>query len=59
VAPILTADGCIGALSAEIRSGGETSQSVQALASIFAAQLAGVLATAPAEVQEPRAAANS
>ena len=59
VAPILTAEGCIGALSAEIRSGGETSQSVQALASIFAAQLAGVLATAPAEVQEPRAAANS
>jgi hypothetical protein len=64
VAPILSADGCIGALSAEIRSGGETSQSVQALASIFAAQLAGVLATAPAasaadEVSEPRAAANS
>jgi hypothetical protein len=63
VAPILTADGCIGALSAEIRSGGETSESVQALASIFAAQLAGVLAaapaTAPAEQREPRAAANS
>jgi hypothetical protein len=62
VAPILTADGCIGALSAEIRSGGETSQSVQALASIFAAQLAGVLAASPAaapEQQEARAAANS
>lgn len=62
VAPILSADGCIGALSAEIRSGGETSESVQALASIFAAQLAGVLGTAPAETQpteiaEPRAAA--
>lgn len=57
VAPILTADGCIGALSAEIRSGGETSESVQALASIFAAQLANVLSTAPAaEVQEPKAA---
>ena len=63
VAPILSADGCIGALSAEIRSGGETSESVQALAAIFAAHLAGVLATAPAatapEVIEPKAAANS
>ena len=61
VAPILSADGCIGALSAEIRSGGETSDTVQALASIFAAQLAGVLGTAPAaEIPERRAvAANS
>lgn len=60
VAPILSAAGCIGALSAEIRSGGETSQSVQALASIFAAQLAGAFAGTPtAEVQERRAAANS
>ncbi len=48
VAPILTADGCIGALSAEIRQGGETSETVQALATIFAAQLASVIA-APAE----------
>jgi len=60
VAPILAAEGCIGALSAEIRDGGETSDSVQALAAIFAAQLAGVLTTAPAaEIQETRAAANS
>jgi hypothetical protein len=60
VAPILSADGCIGALSAEIRSGGETSEGVQALAAIFAAHLAGVLATtAPAEINEPKAAANS
>ncbi len=60
VAPILGVDGCIGALSAEIRSGGETSDSVQALAAIFAAQLAGVLAAAPVEeIQETRAAANS
>jgi CHASE3 domain sensor protein len=64
VAPILAADGCIGALSAEIRSGGETSDSVQALAAIFAAHLANVLGAAPAEadaapaadVREPRAA---
>ena len=65
VAPILSADGCIGALSAEIRSGGETSESVQALAAIFAAHLASVLASAPAavpvdvvdDVTEPKAAA--
>jgi hypothetical protein len=60
VAPILTADGCIGALSAEIRSGGETSQSVQALASIFAAQLASVFAApAAAPEEEARRAASS
>ena len=43
VAPILTADGCIGALSAEIRHGGEASETVQALATIFSAQLASVI----------------
>jgi GAF domain-containing protein len=48
VAPLLSTDGCIGALSAEIRGGGESSESVQALAAIFAAQLAGVLHTASA-----------
>jgi hypothetical protein len=58
VAPILSADGCIGALSAEIRGGGETSDSVQALAAIFAALLAGVLVTAPAsDINEPRTVA--
>lgn len=60
VAPILSADGCIGALSAEIRGGGETSESVQALAAIFAAHLAGVLASSPAaDVTEQKTAANS
>ena len=48
VAPILSADGCIGALSAEIRHGAETSEAVQALAEIFAANLAGVLGQTPA-----------
>lgn len=59
VAPILSPDGCVGALSAEIRDGGEGSESIQALAVIVAAQLATVLATsaqatpaaAPAEGQ--------
>lgn len=59
VAPILGAQGCIGALSAEIRGGGEASESVQALAVIVAAQLAGVLAAPPAESAEARAAASS
>ena len=57
VAPILSADGCIGALSAEIQGGSETSESIQALATIFAAHLATVLAepTAPAEAQRTAA----
>ena len=44
VAPLLAAEGCIGALTAEILAGSETSDSVQALASLIAAQLTGVLA---------------
>ena len=57
VAPILSADGCIGALSAEIRGGSETSEVVQSIAAIFASHLAGVLAAAPAgEISETRTA---
>jgi len=56
VAPILTADGCVGALSAEIRHGGETSETTQALAAIFAAQLANVVAPASSEMSERKAA---
>lgn len=59
VAPILGAQGCIGALSAEIRGGGEASESVQALAAIVAAQLAGVLVAPAAENMNARAAASS
>jgi hypothetical protein len=55
VAPVLSSSGCVGVISAEIRGGGETSESVQALAVIFAAQLAGVLHTTPA-AHERRAA---
>ena len=53
VAPLLTPDGCIGALSAEIKGRGETSDATQALAVLFAAQLASVLA--PLTVAEGRA----
>jgi hypothetical protein len=57
VAPILAADGCIGALSAEIQGGSEASESVQALATIFAAHLATVLGEPPAAAApESRAA---
>jgi hypothetical protein len=49
----------VGALSIEIRGGGEASESVQALASIVAAQLAGVLSPPLAESTEARAAASS
>jgi hypothetical protein len=51
-APMLTPNGCIGALTAEIKNGGETSDGVQALASIFASQLAGVLADSVLQEQE-------
>ncbi|OFV89667.1 MAG: hypothetical protein A3G76_08320 [Acidobacteria bacterium RIFCSPLOWO2_12_FULL_65_11] len=54
VAPILSADGCIGALSAEIRHGGEGSESVQALASIVAAGLAGTLTASVTETATAR-----
>jgi hypothetical protein len=48
VAPVLSVNGCIGVLSAEVRDGGETSYTVQALAAIVAAQLAGMLSSPPA-----------
>jgi hypothetical protein len=59
VAPMVSADGCIGVLSAEIRDGGEASETVQALAAIIAAQLAGVLGSTPAtdEGRSPGSAA--
>ena len=56
VAPLMSPDGCIGAFTAEIRSGGETSDSAQALAEIFAAQLVGVLAPPPPDAQADIAA---
>jgi CHASE3 domain sensor protein len=47
VAPLLTADGCIGVLSAEMKGGSEKDESSQALASILAAQLATLLSPSP------------
>jgi hypothetical protein len=54
VAPLLAPEGCIGALAAEILAGSETSDGVQALAALFAAQLTGVLAgSVPAASRSP------
>jgi hypothetical protein len=58
-APLLSRDGCIGALTAEIRNGGESAPDVQAMAGILAAQLAGILAdSVPADggIEEPKIA---
>jgi hypothetical protein len=45
ILPLMTSDGCIGVLSAEMKGGGEKDESAQALATIFAAQLATIVAT--------------
>jgi len=42
-APLVTPDGCFGALTAEIKNGGEMLDATQALATILAAQLGTVL----------------
>ena len=44
VAPLVGSDGCIGALTAEVRDRGEESDTTRALVLILAAQLSGVLA---------------
>ena len=46
-APLLTAHGCVGVLSAELREGWESSEAVQATAAIMAAQLATLLSADP------------
>lgn len=58
VAPLLSASGCIGALSAEIQGGGEGSESVQALATIFAAQLVAILGADAPEAGKHTAASS-
>ena len=58
-APLLSPDGCVGVLSAEIRDGGEASDAVQALARILAAQLSGLLGPASSAADVQRAAGNA
>jgi transcriptional regulator with XRE-family HTH domain len=47
VVPLMTAGGCVGAFAVELPKGGEKRESVRALATIFAAQLATLFAYAP------------
>lgn len=49
-APLLTSDGCVGALTAEIQSGSEVSEAVQAVTTLVAAQLTGIVAASLAAV---------
>ena len=58
IAPLMTAEGCIGVLSAEMKSGSERDESFQALATIFAAQLA-TLVSPPAMAAPARTAAQA
>ena len=58
VMPLLTADGCIGVLSAEMKGGSEKDESSQALAAIFAAQLATLVSPSIAAAP-PQAAAQA
>jgi hypothetical protein len=47
VTPMMTPEGCIGVLSTELKSGCEKDESSQALATIFAAQLATLVSPPP------------
>jgi hypothetical protein len=47
VAPIVTSEGCVGVLAAEVADGSESRPEVRALATIFAAQLATFLTALP------------
>ena len=55
VVPILTGDGCVGVMAAELRHGRETSAAAPALARIVAAQLAALVSITPAQQAEPPA----
>jgi hypothetical protein len=45
IVPLMTSAGCVGVLSAEMKGGSEKDEGSQALAAIFAAQLATLVAT--------------
>ena len=58
VMPLLTPEGCTGVLSAEMKGGSERDESSQALATIFAAQLA-TLVTPPVAAVQAKATAHA
>ncbi len=45
VVPLMTSEGCVGVFAVELQRGGEQRESVRALATIFAAQLATLVGT--------------
>lgn len=47
VAPLITPDGCVGVVAAEVRRGAESSESIRALTMIVAAQLATLVGALP------------
>ncbi len=47
VVPLMAPRGCVGVLALELRHGGEQSESVRAMATIMAAQLANLVGSAP------------
>ena len=49
VAPIITGDGCVGVLAAEMRHGTERHEATQAITAILAAQLATFVTAVPAQ----------
>jgi hypothetical protein len=55
VVPILTGDGCVGVMAAEVRHGREAGETTPALARIVAAQLAAIITPAPAQQAAPPA----
>jgi hypothetical protein len=52
VAPLLTPDGCVGALALEFAGGGEQHEVVQSLATILTAQLSMLFSASPRAVEE-------
>jgi hypothetical protein len=55
VTPIVTPDGCVGVLAAEVSGGGEENPDRRALAGILAAQLATLVTTLPAASEKIQA----
>jgi len=59
VVPLLTSEGCIGVLSAEMKGGSEGDESSQAFAAILAAQLATLVSPPTTAAAQPKAAAQA
>jgi GAF domain-containing protein len=49
--PLVTPDGCVGVMAAEVRGGGERHAGTQAIAAIVAAQMATLVAPQPVDGQ--------